>query len=312
MTNQTTEKLDGYLFLLNSSYSNAIEALLSKYGPTKDDYYRESSYSRFLKGEIKNITKGRYQRTKEGLYCHHIDEIEFENLSNKDFIQKHRYPYSYQTKDRLVYCDLIEHLILHALITKETNGNRGFTGYITYIRPMVNDWYLGQLDPKPEWMKVCKQRATLPTKQLNLLLTQIDIIINKVRKRQFMKTIGYKELHTRLNLNMTIKQYKVYKVRKQEMKDELRSRVIELESENRRIKEREKTEKIIQQFYIDFPIFKKMKISPVIPRKKILNYLFEYKYKESFSTKKEFYAFKINILRDDLLKELGSILDNTV
>lgn len=308
--NTQRKKIDDYIFLLNLSYDQAVERLLLKYGAAKDDYYRESSYNRFLNGEIKNITKGKYQRTKEGLFCHHIDEFEFENLSNKDFIQAYRYPYSYQTKDRLVYCDLIEHLILHTLITRETDGNRGFLGYITYIRPMVNEWYIDQLDPKPEWMKLCKEKANLPIDQLHILLNQIDIIINKVQKRQSMKTIGYKDLHNRLNLNMTIKQYEVYKIRKQEMKKELQLKIIELDSENRRIKEKEKTEKIIQQFHIKFPHFKKQNIYIDTPRKKILDYLFNYKYNESFSTKKDFYAFKINVLRDDLLKELDSIIND--
>lgn len=310
LNNQFEKKLDDYIYLLNSSYNQAVERLLLKYGPAQDDYFRESSYLRFLNGEIKNITKGKYQRTREGLYCHHIDEFEFENLSNKDFIQTYRYPYTYQARDRLVYCDLIEHLILHTLITKETDGYRGLTGYATYIRPMVNEWYIDKWDPKPEWMKTCKEKAYLPTDQLNILLAQIDIIINKVRNKQYMKTTGYKNLHRRLNLNMTKKQYEAYKIRKLKMKKELQLKIIELENEKLRIKEKEKVEKTIQQFHIKFPNFKKLEFSSFTPRKKILDYLFECKYKGSFSTKKEFYAFKINIIRDDLLKELASIIDN--
>lgn len=64
-----------YLVLLSKSYEEANEVLLQKYGPAQDDYFREASYQRFMNGEIKSITKGKFSRTSEGLYCHHIDEI---------------------------------------------------------------------------------------------------------------------------------------------------------------------------------------------------------------------------------------------
>lgn len=52
-----------YLELLTKSYEEAVQILLKKYGKAKDDYYRENSYNRFLNGEIKSITKGKYSRT---------------------------------------------------------------------------------------------------------------------------------------------------------------------------------------------------------------------------------------------------------
>lgn len=308
--NQTIKKLDAYISLLNLSYEQAVEKLLLKYGAARHDYYKEKSYTRFLNGEIKNITRGDYKRTQEGLYCHHIDEFEFENLSNKDFIQSYKYPFYRQKKDRLVYCDLIEHLILHTLIIKETDGERGFTGYITFLRPMVNEWYIDKKNPKPEWMKICKEKSYLQTDQIKILLTHIDVVIDKVSKKQHMKTIGYRDLNRRLNLNMTIEQYKEYKKIKQKMKKELESKIIELEIKKSRVKEKENTEIMIQQFNIQFPKLKNLKIIPSTSRREILDYLFEYKYKESFSSKKEFYSFKINVLKDDLFKELNSILNN--
>lgn len=307
---ETTQKLNDYISLLNLSYNEAIEKLLLKYGPAKDDYYREKSYIRFLNGEIKNITRGAYTRTREGLYCHHIDEFKFENLSNKDFIQSYEYPFYYQKKDRLVYCDLLEHLILHTLIAKETSGDRGFTGYVTHIRPMVDELYIDKIEPKPEWMKICKEKSYLHTDQIKILLAQIDLVINQVLKKQHMKTIGYKDLNRRLNLNMTIKQYEDYKKVKHEMKKELKLKIIELENERRRIEEIKKAKIFLQQFYIQLPQLKKLNITPTTSRKKILNYLFEYKYKESFSNIKELNSFKINVIKDELFKELNFILEN--
>src|SRR5699024_44551 len=113
-------KLEEYKNLLTKTYDEAVEYLLQKYGPATDDYYREKSYERFLSGKIKSITKGDYTRTSEGLFCHHIDEKEALNLSNVFFIKNFKYSFELQKKERLVFCDLIEHTILHVLISKET------------------------------------------------------------------------------------------------------------------------------------------------------------------------------------------------
>lgn len=305
---ETTKKLEDYISLLNISYHQAVEILLLKHGPAISEYYRQKSYNRFLNGEIKSITRGKYQRTKEGLYCHHIDEYKFENLSNKDFIQEYKYQYDYQKKERLVYCDLIEHLILHTLIAKETNGERGFTGYITFIRPTVNEWYLDEIDPKPEWMKICKEKSYLNPNQINILLSHIDIIINKMLKRQHMKKVGYKDLNRRLSFNMTIKQYEEYKKRKKEMRKEIETKIIELRNKKYSIQAKKESIEFEQQFYIEFPYFKKFKVSPFQSRKDILDDLFEHKYKNIFSNKKELNSFKISNQRDELFKELHFIL----
>ncbi len=308
-------KLDDYILLLNLSYHEAVQKLLLKYGTATSNYYQERSYNRFLNKEIKSITKGKYQRTKEGLYCHHIDEYEFENVSNKEYIRKYRYPYYYQKKERLVYCDLIEHLILHTLITKETDGERGYNGYIIFIRPMVNEWYLDEIDPKPEWMKICKNKSYLNPNHINILLEKIDIIINKAIKRQYMKRTIHKNLKKRLNLNMTIQEYREYQEdmkRKEEMKKELQYRIMELRGYNSIIQTKKEAIDLENQFYLNFPSFKKYNISPSQSRKKILDALFEYKYKNIFSNKKELNSFKINHKRDELLKELHSILEDKI
>lgn len=302
------DKLEAYLSMLELSYTQAIQKLLVKYGPATSDYYKENSYARFLNGEIKSITRGKYQRTKEGLYCHHIDEFKFENLSNKDFIKELKYPHFYQKKDRLVYCDLLEHLILHTLIAKETHGEFGLTGYQIFIRPMVEDWYVYEIDPKPGWMKICKERAYLNTNQINILLTHIDIIINKTIKIRHMKKIGYKDLNRRLNFNMTIKEYSEFKNRKLKMKEELESNITRLNSRRLNIQYMEEMICKELKFYKEYPLFKTFNVSLFQTRQDIINDLYEHKYKEIFSTKKELRSYKINTLRDKLFEELHSIL----
>ena len=76
-----SDKLGYYKSLLNLEYDNAVQSLIKKYGAALDDYFKESSYNKFLNGEVKSPTKSKTSRTKDGLYCHHIhiDEDKFLN-----------------------------------------------------------------------------------------------------------------------------------------------------------------------------------------------------------------------------------------
>jgi|SRR5690625_3823144 len=159
-----------YKDLLSKTYDKAVDCLLQKYGPAQDDYFREKSYQKFMNGEIKSISKGKISRTNEGLYCHHIDEIKELNIANPLFIKRKNIPFEYQKKDRLVYCDLIEHTILHVLITKETSNTFGYLGYETFLKPMIEDWYLNKSIPNPGWMKNCYNKSFLdPQDAFNIL-----------------------------------------------------------------------------------------------------------------------------------------------
>ena len=53
-------------------------------------------------------------RTKEGLYVHHKFEDHAIRLSKKDFAINH--PFEWQLAKNLIYCDFLEHLLLHILI----------------------------------------------------------------------------------------------------------------------------------------------------------------------------------------------------
>lgn len=178
-------KKEGYLELLTKSYKESVEILFKKYGKSKDEYYRENSYNRFLNGEIKNITKGKYSRTSEGLYCHHIEEVSYENLSSLNYIKCYKYPFYLQDRDKLVYCDLFEHAILHVLISKETALEFGYSGYAEYIRPMIKDWYLVDKKPqfKRQWFQNCYEKAFLSFEDASIVLSKMDNIILNERKR---------------------------------------------------------------------------------------------------------------------------------
>lgn len=168
------KKYKYYQSLIDKPYSELIGILIQKYGNVSDDFFREKSYQRFLNGEIKTITRGKYKRTGEGLYTHHIFEDQFENLSNTQYIHDFRYDFYYQRKQNLVYCDLIEHLILHAIIASETDGEFGYSGYECYLKDMVEEWFTTDMVPKPNWMKLAYQRAFLTSNQANSIIRLLE------------------------------------------------------------------------------------------------------------------------------------------
>lgn len=173
---------------LSLSYSEYVDYLLQKYGPAVDDYFSEKSYAKFLNGEVKSISKkSKISRTSEGLYCHHIDENKQIMISTPSIILRFNIRYSYQTKDRLVYCNLIEHAILHLLITKESpviqdNMKLGQGGYVNFIRPELNDWLiLGNIPSSDNkltaWRFNCYNAVKMDKQKFQDLLSKLDAFL---------------------------------------------------------------------------------------------------------------------------------------
>lgn len=175
--------LEEYEKQINMSYDELVEYLLNKYGPSSEDYFLESSYEKFLKGINKGITNGKHARTSEGLYCHHIDENKFKSLCCSNFIKLQNVPFDYQRKDRLVYCDLIEHAILHILIAVEDKRKGkwekdelklGIGGYIDYLRPRIINYYMKGFIPSYEWKQNIKNKIKLSKNEIRKLVDKMD------------------------------------------------------------------------------------------------------------------------------------------
>ena len=120
-------------------YSEYCEYLRGKYGMPKKNYCSES----FVKS-------AGISRTSDGLFIHHTKENVAANLSalNGD---ARIYPYEFQKKENLVYCNYLEHLLLHIMIAEEcqdldeTDGKQlGAGGVVNYIMPILNDIYSGR------------------------------------------------------------------------------------------------------------------------------------------------------------------------
>lgn len=188
-------KMDDYFELLNMNYESAVSFLLDKYGPATDDYFKEKSYERFLKGEIKSISRGNTSRTLEGLYCHHINENKYLKMADVNYIKRQKIPFSLQTKDKLVYCDLIEHAILHTIISRETKNSYGRPGLDTYLIPNIIDWYIEGNVPTQQWQLNCYKKSFLEVDQAKTILKAIkkaqgNNIIRKDSSKGFFAAIA--------------------------------------------------------------------------------------------------------------------------
>lgn len=136
--------------LLSQSYAECVNYLLKKYGPVAKDYFSDFGCTKKTSG----ITRG-----NEGLYIHHIDEDKAIMLSTPTYAKKN--PFDYQKADHLVYCNLLEHLVLHIKIVEYPNPAQnpgetcGVGGIYNYIVPELNDIYSG-IVYKQAW----KQKVT--------------------------------------------------------------------------------------------------------------------------------------------------------
>ncbi len=133
--------------LLNMNYDDCCNFLKNKYGIINGSYFATNTF-KSINSKIK--------RSKDGLYIHHIDEDKAIMLSTKKFALNN--PYSYQQGDRLVYCNLLEHLVLHIKIfqfphkDKNKNESVGVGGICNFIIPELNDIYSG-IEYQQEWKK---------------------------------------------------------------------------------------------------------------------------------------------------------------
>lgn len=132
MTNEFEE-------LVKKSYLEIVEILVKKYGPARYDYFCSESC---------NSVNKKASRMAEGLYCHHIDEDKAIKLSSIGNAKTN--PFEYQRADRLVYCNVLEHLLLHLKIIlepkpKDANKNEthGIGGVIDFLCPIINDYLNG-------------------------------------------------------------------------------------------------------------------------------------------------------------------------
>lgn len=131
--------------LLIMNYQDVCFYLKNKYGNITKDYFIDQTMT---KAKIRRSIK----RGKDGLYIHHIDEDKAIKLSTPAYAQLA--PFAFQKANRLVYCNLLEHLVLHIKIVESTKLKYGCGGIYAYIVPELNDIYSGVQYQQPWKQKV--------------------------------------------------------------------------------------------------------------------------------------------------------------
>ncbi len=165
---------DSILKTLSLSYSKFVEQLLKKYGAAKHNYFKDTNCTQ------KNSL---VSRTAEGLVCHHIDEDKAILLSNDKFAAKN--PFEYQKANRLVYCNLIEHLLLHVKIAEEPKHEdanpdevQGIGGAVSFICHELNDIYAGK-EFTQEWKQNVADKVKNDFDDYIAVLKRLWIVIEK-------------------------------------------------------------------------------------------------------------------------------------
>lgn len=184
---QTSTYTDYVNYLLSLGYDSSVEFLKNKYGLAKMPYFEETSYHSFMAGKLPAPIKNRVTRTREGLYCHHVREDEGILLSTPRAIKLKNYPYEWQLPNELVYCTMLEHLVLHALISIENRDKNdmrlGIGGYVNFLRPEMIEWIIQEKVPTIPWKRNCYNvLSDLSKSEFQTILLQLDrlLIKNKV------------------------------------------------------------------------------------------------------------------------------------
>lgn len=150
------------------SYLEYCDYLQKKYGKGLYDYMTKS-YNKNPK----------CTRTKEGLFAHHKMEDHVIMLSTKEIAMS--YPIEWQSKDNIVYCDYLEHILLHVLIckypAKDAVGAVGVGGVVNFFVPELNDFYSGWV-AKLAWKKNCLNRVANDKQVYLEILKQFIQVVN--------------------------------------------------------------------------------------------------------------------------------------
>lgn len=160
---------------MQMGYNELVDYLLKKYGPSKYDYFCNEN----CKSKNQKVS-----RTDEGLICHHIDEDKAIKLSEDKYASMN--PYEYQKADRLVYCNILEHLLLHVKIVEEPRNIdanidefQGIGGVIAFMCPQINDYYNGYKFKKQYLINIYNQVENNFEDYIYILKYLLEVVSDK-------------------------------------------------------------------------------------------------------------------------------------
>lgn len=151
-------------------YFDYCQQMIEKYGPVPDHY--EQFYDNLVELSDDKITKLlptrnlAISRANEGLWIHHIEEHRYTWLSNQHQPYRSRKHLLAQHKDNLCYCNILEHIKIHNLISlMYLNGEAeqsGITSVWRYLIPRCDSYITGYRGLRPhksigETWEMCRQ-----------------------------------------------------------------------------------------------------------------------------------------------------------
>ena len=143
--------LTEYERVKNMTYLEYCDYLQNKYGKSNYDY--------MTKSWNKNA---KVSRTSEGLFAHHKYEDHAILLGEKEHAMNN--PFEWQKAENIIYCDYLEHLLLHAMICEYPSPDRnpmeavGIGGAINFLIPELNDLYSG-MPIALKWKSNCFEKV---------------------------------------------------------------------------------------------------------------------------------------------------------
>jgi len=131
------------------TYCDLVKCLKYKYELITDPYFKEDSYKNYFSRKNKKIKHQKYEQSKNGLYVHHVAENMFQNLGKEKAIADNPclsclpdHGFRYQMPDQLVYCNLVEHALLHLFIM--INNPNYYEGYES-LNGKIKKWYIDDI-----------------------------------------------------------------------------------------------------------------------------------------------------------------------
>lgn len=134
---------------MKMSYNELIAYSHKKYGKPTGSY--------FLRPTCKSPNTS-IKRTADGLFVHHVKEMEIDDLSKT--AQALKAPWSYQEPDNLCYFDYLEHLLAHVLINIhrcQQCDSFIIDGLLRYLIPCINDVYRRETPYTENWRNKTKE-----------------------------------------------------------------------------------------------------------------------------------------------------------
>lgn len=315
------EKLNEYLALCELPYEEAIDVLNLKYGTVTDNYFKEDSYEEFLRGTIKAPRRGGYSRNSEGLYCHHVHEDRYINLSNPADCKAQKVAFVHQRKKNLVYCDFFEHLILHAIISSSLDREKkrfGYGGYEMMFQWALERYYTGDI-PKAQ-NRTYYDRAIIDKETLKVLLYKLNDMLG---------SFGFFNIRDEVAENQIKSPY--YELLPENLKNELQDYKRKKDNNELRLRPKDADEKVhavyssrLEEEYKTrrenqrkdeckrlAGELKNLRLDKTVPRRDIVYYLFTLKNIEVQKITFEQYIKETNVyVRKELIAKLEKCLND--